>query len=339
MKNNRFGILLIGGLIGLAILIALVGPLLVGREQGTKDAAGSGALVTSRGMVESEEETDLCSLVSGTIREMRVDEGDPVKKGDPLVLIDSAKTAARVAEAEAMTREAAAHLTRMEAGFRREDVAAAKERAARAEAVYRQADDEYRKLQRLYEKDAVTLLERDRAEERLKVSAAEWGEAKSSLDKHRQGERREDIDSARAAAARSGAELNFYRALLADHTISSPINGVVAERLKKRGEMVDQGTPVLKLINPEKLRIRAEVDETDAGKVTEGLKVEVSMDAYPGKVYRGTVTRVLPHVKRKAQKTFDPMASYDINTEQVYVGLESFAGLKNGMTVTVRFLK
>jgi HlyD family secretion protein len=339
MKNNRFGILIIAILIVVAVTIALFGPLLVRKEEGTKEAGDTSSLVTSKGIVESEEETELRSLVSGAISEMRVDEGDPVRKGDLLVVIESTKTGARVAEAEAMAREAKARLRQMEAGFRAEDVAIAKDRAARTEAVYHQAEDEYRRQQRLYEKDATTLLERNRAEERMKVASAEWNEAKSSLQKYRKGERREDIDAARAAFSRSNAELEYYRAQLADHMIISPINGVVTDRMKKLGEMVDVGSPILKIINPEKMRIRAEVDETDSGKVTKGMKVEVISDAFHGKSYRGRVTKVLPHVKRKAQKSFDPMASYDINTEQIYIILDTYKDLKNGMTVTVRFLK
>jgi multidrug resistance efflux pump len=339
MKNSRFGIMVIVGLVGLAVIIALFGPLLVRKREGTKDAGTPGAMVTSKGIVESEEETELRSLVSGPVREMRVDEGDAVKRGDTLAIIDSAKISAKIAEAEAGVGEAGARLRQMEAGFRSEDVAMARERAGRAEAVYLRTSDEYRRQERLYQKDAVTLLERDRAEERMKVASAEWNEAKSSLRKFRKGERREDVDAARAALSRGSAEVAYYRALLADHTITSPINGVVTERIKKRGEMVDVGTPILRLINPDRMRIRAEVDETDAGKVKPGMKVEVVVDSSTGKTYRGGVTRVLPYVKRKAQKTFDPMASYDINTEQVYIRLDSFEGLKSGMTVTVRFLK
>jgi HlyD family secretion protein len=331
--------MVIGGLIVVAVVIALFGPLLVKKREGTKDARAQDALITSKGIVESEEETELRSLVSGPVREMRVDEGDAVAKGDTLAMIDSDKTAAKLAEAEAGVSEAGARLRQMVAGFRSEDVAMAKDRANRAEAVYLRAEDEYRRQERLYQKDAATLQERDRAEERMKVASAEWNEAKSSLLKYRKGERRENVDAARAALSRGNAEVNYYRALLADHTITSPIDGVVTERLQKRGEMVDPGTPILRLINPAKMRVRAEVDETDSGKVRVDSKVEVTSDAFPGKVHRGAVTRVLPHVKRKAQKTFDPMASYDINTEQIYISLESLAGLKNGMTVTVRFLK
>lgn len=339
MKNTRNGKLLVGSLIVAAIAIALFGPLLVKKKGGSANPQPQGYLITSKGLVESVDETELRSMASGPVREILVDEGDSVKKGDTLAVIDGVKVRAKVAEAEAAAQEAGARLRQMESGFRLEDVLMAKERADRTETIYLRAADDFQRQERLYQKDAATLQERNRAEERMKVASAEWNEAKASLHKYRTGERREDIHAARAALSRGTAEVNYYRALLSDHTIISPINGVVAERLRKTGELVEVGTPVLRLINPDNMRIRAEVDETDAGKVKPGMKVEVVAEVSGGTIHRGEVTRVLPAVKRKTQKSFDPMASYDINTEQVYIRLESFANLKSGMTVAVRYFK
>ncbi|MRR14288.1 HlyD family efflux transporter periplasmic adaptor subunit [archaeon] len=135
------------------------------------------------------------------------------------------------------------------------------------------------------------------------------------------------------------AEAEHYRSYLADHSLVSPINGIVVERIRREGESVDVGTPVLKLINPGKMRVRAELEESDVGKVKEGDAVDVTCDSYPGKVFSGKVKRVFPFVQRREQKTFDPIASFDINTQRIYLSLDDFTGLKDGMTVTLRFKK
>ena len=70
-----------------------------------------------------------------------------------------------------------------------------------------------------------------------------------------------------------------------------------------------------------------------------GQSVEVRSDAYRDKVFSGTVRIVVAGVKRKAQKTFDPMASFDVNTQDIYIALNDYTGLAHGMTVTVRFKK
>jgi multidrug resistance efflux pump len=342
MKNNRFGILIISALVIGAVALALFGPLIF-RKKVDKSVPhvqqAADAAVTSKGVVESEDEVHLGSQVSGIIREVRVKEGDPVRKGQPLVILDNGKVSARVEQAEAMVRESRKRLMELEKGPRPEDKEIARARARRAEVAYNQARDEFQRQERLYQKDAVTQIERDRGLERMKMEAEELKSAGTNLQKLLKGERQEQIDQASAAAAKDAAEKKYSQALLRDYTVLSPIDGVVSERHKEAGEIVDVGTPLMKLINPKKMRIRAEIEETDVGKIKDGQTVEVTTDAYRDKVYHGTIYKIFPDVKRKAQKTFDPIASFDINTQQIYIKLDDFTGLKDGMTVTVRFLK
>jgi multidrug resistance efflux pump len=342
MKNNRFGILILSALVIAAVALALFGPLIFRKkieERAPEARRAVDAAVTSKGVVESEDEVQVGSQVSGIIREIRANEGDPVRKGQPLVILDSGKVSAKIEQAEAMTREARERLRGLERGSRPEDIEIARARAKLAELAYSQASDEFQRQERLYRKDAATLIERDRALERMKTEAEVSKGAESNLQKLLKGERQEEIEQARAAVTRNSAEKKYSQALLMEYTVTSPIDGVVSERMKDAGEIVDVGTLLMKLINPQRMRIRAEIEETDVGKVKDWQTVEVTMDAYRDKVYRGKVYKIFPDVKRKAQKTFDPMASFDINTQQIYIKLNDFTGLKVGMTVTVRFLK
>ena len=75
------------------------------------------------------------------------------------------------------------------------------------------------------------------------------------------------------------------------------------------------------------------------GQVVVGQPVEITSDAFTKKVFPGKVTKVFHSVSKKTQKTFDPLASFDINTQKIHVSLEDYSGLVHGMTVTVRFLK
>ncbi len=342
MKNARFGLVVIGALLIGSIALALLGPKLFGNGSSSPASTGESAAsrhITAKALVESEDEIEIGSQIAGIIADVAVEEGDVVQAGETIVTFDSGKIRAKVAQADALVHEADARMRRVVAGSRQEDLEMAKNRAQRAEAVFTRADDELQRHERLLEKDAVTLVERDRAAERKRVAEEDWKEAKTNLQKLIRGERAEDVDQAKADLARAVAEQDYYRAILADYRVTSPINGAVSALLRKRGETVDVGTPLIKVIDPHRLRVKAEVEETDLGKVRKNQKVELVSEAYPDKVYRGTVYQLFPDVKRKAQKTFDPMASFDVNTQQVFIRLDSYAGLKNGMTVTVRFLK
>ncbi len=342
MKNNLFGILLISALIVIAIGLAVLGPMLF-RQKIPKESPTSeqtkGSFLAAKGIVESEEEVQINSLVKGKITQMTVDEGDMVTKGESLVTLDKSTLMARINAAGAALDEAKAHLKELERGYRTEDIEMAKSRFSSAEATYMNAQDEYERQKRLYDKNATTVVELDRAEEKMKVAAQGLNESRAALQKFQKGARAEEIESARATVRKATAELEYNKALLPDYTISAPINGVVAERFKDDNETVDVGTPILKLINPQKLRIRAELEETDVGKVTNGQDVEIQAEAYKNKEFHGKVYKVFSVVRRKAQRSFDPAASFDINTQGIYVRLDDFTGLKDGMTVTVRFIR
>ena len=342
MKNSRLGILVIAILVAVAVVLAFLGPMLLKkrtREIIKEVPQIKEAILTAKGVVESEEEIEIGSQVPGLIMEIKADEGDMVKKGQPLIMLDNVKIAAKVKMAEAMLKEARARLKELETGYRAEDIEMARNRANRAEAVYEKAKGDYERQKRLYSKNATTYVELERAEENIKVAAEELNEAMTNLQKFRKGAREEEIEQTRAEVERFASELKYNNALLKDYIIQSPFNGLIVERLRKANETVDIGTPVLRLINTDKLRVRAELDETDVGKVMEGQKVEIYTDAYKGKIYRGEVYKVVQAVKRKRQRTFDPMASFDINTQDTYIRLDDYSGLKSGMSVTVRFIK
>lgn len=342
MKNTRSAVLIFAGLVAATLVLAIWGPGLLRREKAPSDsmpAAAGGQKVAAKGVVESLEDVELGSRVAGVVKSIVVEEGNKVERGQLLVELDDNKIRARVEQARAQVREARTGLQRLESGYRSEDVSTAAATVRRMETIYRQARDEFDRQERLYRKEAVTQVSRNRAEEQMNVAAENLASARFNLEKLQKGEREENVEAARASLARYRAELNYTLALLKDYTIKSPIDGMVAVRLKEPGESVDVGTPLLKVFNPDKLRIRAELEETDAGKVVVGQVAEVTTDAFPGRIFKGRVDQVFPDVRKKSQKTFDPMASFDIRTQALYITLDDFSGLKNGMTVTVSFLK
>lgn len=341
MRNSRSGILLLALLIALAVGLAVLGPLLVKKPGAVPPAPQAPAVtdITARGVVESERELQLDSAIAGTITEITVDKGENVSQGQALVLFDDRKVVAQIRRAQAGLREAKAQLTEYQSGYRQEDVDMAASRFGRAESIFTRAKDEYERQSRLYAKNAATLVDVENAEEKMKVAARELDEARANAQKHRQGARREEVDRAAAAVERANADIMYYTALLKDYTILSPLDGVVIERLREPQETVDKGARILTVIDPHQLRVRAELEETDIGRVSEGQRVEVTTDAYKGKRYTGKVSSVLPAVKKRSQRSFDPASSFDINTQEIRIALDDTAGLRSGLTVTVRFLK
>lgn len=181
----------------------------------------------------------------------------------------------------------------------------------KAEANYEKAKIDYERYERLYKNDAVTLDELEDHKRRLKSSEGELLE--------------------------SNAHLEYAEAVLSNYSLKSPINGIVTRRHLEIGETAGEGMPILSIADIDKLRVKAELDETDVGKVNVGQGVEVLVDAYPERIYNGRVEKISKDVKRKSVRSFDPVAWMDINSQEITIKLDSIEGLKIGMTVDVRF--
>lgn len=74
--------------------------------------------------------------------------------------------------------------------------------------------------------------------------------------------------------------------------IRSPISGVILQRVAKEGEVVGAGNTVALVVDKRKLYVQANIEETEAGYVHVGQTVEIKLDMYPGRTFRGTVSRI-----------------------------------------------
>lgn len=341
MKSGRFGIIMIGVLMLAAALLALLGPKLVEKPASKPPAPanfGQSGGVTARGVLESAEDVELSSQIKGIISRVVVEEGAEVVKGQLLLEFEHDKLEAQRRQVLSGLAAAQARYKEAYTGYRNEDIQIVGSSKDRAQAIYNQAQDEYERQRRLFAKGATTQVELNRATERLKVAEGDLAGADANLAKHRTGVRSETHEQAAADVERARADLQYIDSIMKDYRIFAPISGIVTERHKNRGEGTDIGSPLFHLVNPAKLRIRAELEETELGKVKEGQAVEVTTEAFRGKVYHGRVSKIFPVIHKKTQKSFDPIASFDINTQKIHIDLNDYSGLRNGVTVTVRFL-
>lgn len=128
-----------------------------------------------------------------------------------------------------------------------------------------------------------------------------------------------DFEAATAAVARGVAQMNYLKLI-------SPTSGIVIKRDGEVGELVQINQAVFWLLGGSKLRISAEVDEEDIGKVQPGQKVLIRADAFRGVVYNGTVQSITPKG--------DPIA----RSYRVRVSLDPESPLKIGMTTEINII-
>lgn len=129
--------------------------------------------------------------------------------------------------------------------------------------------------------------------------------SKEQLDQAR-SRRDAAIADLRAAAARvksASAAVAVAKDEVAHIQIRAPFDGVVAKRNVEVGESVIPGQPLLELVGDRQLYVSAPIDERDAGRLREGLPARMTVDAYPGVVWTGVVTRVAPIVEELKQQS------------------------------------
>ena len=142
---------------------------------------------------------------------------------------------------------------------------------------------------------------------------------------------------ARANLALEQAKLKEEQSLLAKEELRSPIDGVVLRRYMKSGETIaiQPLMPIVEVADTNRLRIRAEIDETDVAHVSVGDQVSVSAEGYPGQRFHGKVSRISPRMGRKNVGSDKPTEKTDTNVMDVLVNLDTTVNLPVGLRVDV----
>lgn len=143
-----------------------------------------------------------------------------------------------------------------------------------------------------------------------------------------------DRDAARARRETASAEAERLAARIAKSRILAPISGVVLGKHVSAGETVDRGAPVATLADIGRLRVEAEVDEADTGKVRLGASVVVKAEGETT-TWRGTVEEIPDAVTGRRTKPQDPARPSDTRVLLVKVALAGHDGLKLGRRVEV----
>jgi HlyD family secretion protein len=233
---------------------------------------GLGAIiqtVTAPGAVESVDEAEIASQIVGRVIEVRVKDGDRVKAGDVLVVLDPTEAKARVDSA-----------------------------TARAERLRTAIDQARRDLEKASRDESQTSKLRDRGFS----TVTELNDARTAKSKAELAMVMCENDLRESEAMRKTYEQELSRT-----QIHAPIDGVVAGLSVDVGEVVIAGTTNLKgsvlmtVADPRRLRIRADIDETDVPLVRPGQPAKVFLQADERNPVAGSVDRVAPKGTKKEE--------------------------------------
>jgi len=246
------------------------------------------SVVTASGEVKPLTYTNVLGEGIGKITEIAVKEGDHVKKGSVLLRLESVQPAADVNAQRASIESA-------EAGIKS---AAANDVSAQADIKSRAADMEHAKLdwdrgQQLFEKGLIPKQDYDTDKATYDSAVAALASAQARAE-----QARAQLAQAHSGLSQNNAMLNRLSDVLRKTTYTAPIDGVVTYIAVRVGENVvpgiqnATGSYLMTISDMSVVTSEVMVDETDIVAVRLGQEAEVTIDALPGRFFKGTVTEV-----------------------------------------------
>jgi HlyD family secretion protein len=263
-------------------------------EQGTIRS-----LVSTNGKIEPVSNFEAHSPIPTSVRRVLVKEGDPVKKGQLLVVLDDADARAQAARAQTLLRTAHADLSAAKRGGTQEEVLSLEAQLVKARADRDAAQRNLDALKKLAQQGAASAGEVREAE-----NAVARADAQLTFLRQKQTQRYSHAELARVEAQQAEAQAAYNAAqdVLAKSNIRAPFSGIVYSLPAKQGGFVAAGDLLLQVADLRKVLVRAFVDEPDVGRLAPGNPMEITWDAVPGRIWRATVTAIPSTVKLRGSR-------------------------------------
>ena len=250
-------------------------------------SAGDG--LSASGTVEATE-ASLGFQAAGRIERIRVNEGDRVKAGDTLAVLDRTELGARHAQAAAQLAAAQATLAELERGARSEELVQAREADSAAAARLADAQRDLARAEQLFRGGAASQEAFDKARLAADVARSQREQAAQQLRLVQSGPRVERIAAQRALVQSAQAQLQQVSAQLANAVVVAPFGGVVTVRQRQPGEIVAPGAPVVTVANFDDRWVRIYIAENRLGAVSIGEAATITTDTYRDRTYAGAVS-------------------------------------------------
>lgn len=255
---------------------------------------------TSTGTIKSDNEAKITAQRIGRITRLMFEEGDIIKEGQVIAELEAEEAFYNMKLSEATLNKTRFVLEQMKAAYESLRVSVEKD-IEKARAILTEVDSRRKRLLELKEMGYVTDMDIDAVQKEYEVAKAnlestiasrETLKAKLSEIKAQEEAVREALNSFNIA------KLNYDYSF-----IRSPISGVITSRPVKIGEGVNKGSHIATVVSTGSMYIEAFIDEADVAKVRIGQEVNITMDSYPGKVFKGEVYRISPVVLGGKQET------------------------------------
>ena len=324
-KTQHNNILLaIIGFAAVVAIVAVIGFFAFGREP-----------EMIQGQVEVSEYR-VSSKVPGRILEIRVKEGDFVKVGDTLAILDAPEVRAKMEQARSAESAAAAQELMAQNGARQEQVQGAYQLMQQAKAGLEIAEKSYQRVQRLFDEGVLSEQKRDEAYANYKAMEAQAKAAESQYDMARNGARREEKMAAAAMVGRAQGAVQEVTSYIHETVQIAQMEGEVMDIYPKQGELVGTGSPIMSIAVMSDMWGTFNVREDQLN----GLEIGKTFTAFVPAFNKDIQMKVY-YMKDQGSyavwKATKANGQYDLKTFEVKARpVEKFDGLRPGMSLIIK---
>jgi len=276
------------------------------------------------------------SKVPGRILELRVKEGDYVKVGDTLAVLDAPEVKAKMAQAESAENAAAALSEMTNNGARKEQVRAAYALLQQAKAGLEIAQKSYNRVQRLFDEGVMSAQKRDEAFANYKALEAQEKAAQSQYDMAVNGARLEEKKAAQAQVNRAKGAVEEVNSYINETMQLAQMEGEVSDIYPKIGELLGSGSPIMSIsiMNDMWGTFNIREDQLD------GMKVGSTFTAFVpafNKDVRMKVYYIKDQGSYATWKATKSNGQYDLKTFEVKARpMDKIEGLRPGMSLIIK---
>ena len=285
------------------------------------------SLISTNGKIEPVNNFEAHAPAATSIRRVLVKEGDSVKKGQLLIVLDDADARAQAARAQTQLKTAQASLSASERGGTQEEVLDLQAQLVKAGNNRDSAQHNLDALKRLEQQGAASA-----GEVRVAQDALAAADAQLNFLQQKQTKRYSNAELARVDAQRTEAQATYDAAqdILAKSNVRAPFDGIVYSLPVKQGGFVAAGDLLLQVADLRKVIVRAFVDEPDVGRLVSGDAIDVTWDAVPGRVWHAVVTAVPSTVKLHGSRNVGETTSIVDNAD-----LKLLPNINVGVTIVI----
>lgn len=305
-------------------IVALIGFLTIGNEE-----------EVIQGQVEVTEYR-VSSKVPGRILELCVKEGDYVKKGDTLAIIDAPEVRAKMQQAQSAEDAATAMDLMARNGARREQIATAFQMLQQAKAGAEIAEKSYKRMQRLYDEGVMSEQKRDEAFAQYKAMEAQVKAAQSQYTMAVNGARQEEKMAAQAQVNRAKGAVQEVNSYIYETIQTAQKEGEVSEIFPKLGELVGTGSPIMNISVLDEMWGTFNIREDQLNGIKTGDVLKVYLPAF-NKEIEMAVYAIKDQGSYAVWKATKANGQYDLKTFEVKARpTQKIEGLRPGMSLVLK---